>query len=140
MAKVFTYVVLFAGIDLLFLLAGFETAGSGLLNALGLERNILNVAGLTGGVIVAAMLAAFASLAMKGTSSTAIGTITSTVSTAAITAAYSAPLLAVIYDIVKIIGYKGGGGEIAGILIALILLPLAIGYTVAIWSWVQGND
>jgi len=134
MAKLFTYVIITVGLVILFNAAGLQTAGSIVMEKLGIDfGNIENFR--LGTLFTTFLVAAIASLVATGI---VMGTLGRGSPEIFVTALYAAPLIALVGDMIALIAF--GGTNFAGYIIFLIMGPLIAGYVITLYDWVRGRD
>ena len=134
MAKLFTYVIITIGLVVLFNAAGLQTAGSVVMEKLGIDfGNIENFR--LGTLFTTFLVSAIASLVATGI---IMGTLGRGSPEIFVTALYAAPLIALIGDMISIIVFGGVGW--VGYLIFMIMAPLIGGYVITLYDWVRGRD
>jgi len=134
MAKLFTYVIITIGLVILFNAAGLQTAGSVVMETLGINfGNIENFR--VGTLFITFLVSAIAGLLATGVIALTLGRGNPELG---VTAFYATPLIALVGDMISIIVFGGAGW--AGYLMFLIMGPLIGGYVIALYDWVRGRD
>ena len=134
MAKLFTYVIITIGLVVLFNAAGLQTAGSIVMEQLGIDfGNIENFR--LGTLFTSFLVAAIAGLLVSGVVALTLGRGNPEIG---VTALYATPLIALVGDMIALIAF--GGTNFAGYIIFLIMGPLIGGYVITLYDWVRGRD
>jgi len=134
MAKLFTYVIITIGLVVLFNAAGFQTAGSIVMEQLGIDfGNIENFR--LGTLFTSFLVAAIGGLLVSGVVALTLGRGNPEIG---VTALYATPLIALVGDMIALIAF--GGTNFAGYIIFLIMGPLIAGYVITLYDWVRGRD
>ena len=134
MAKLFTYVIISIGLMILFKMAGLNTAGSIVLETVGMD--ISNPMGfLVGALFTSLLVAALGSLTVVGV---VMGITGRNFSDVPVTALWSAPLVGLVADMGSIMLFSGTGW--IGMVVILIMMPLIGGYIIALYDWIRGRD
>ena len=136
MAKLLTYVFITVGIMVLFNIAGLQTAGSYVVNTLGINT------GEIGNFRTTALWITFAISAIAALAGAAIvmGILGRGSAETAVAALYATPLLAFIGEMIAISVQASSTGSWVGYLVFLIMSPLIVSYTITLFDWVRGRD
>src|SRR3990167_612617 len=134
MAKVFTYVILCTGMMLIMNLMGVPTAVDSILAYLGIT--------ITGQTIFlpqfpTGFLAILASSAVGGI---IIGTLTRSSPESFLIAPFVVLLAVFIGTFASIINYAGGFGDWTSKVVLVLMVPVAIGYGIALIDYWRGTD
>jgi len=134
MAKVFTYVILCTGMMLIMNLMGVPTAVDSILAYLGITINgqTISLAQFTTGI-----LAILASSAVGGI---IIGTLTRSSPESFLIAPFVVLLAVFIGTFASIINYAGGFGDWTSKVVLVLMVPVAIGYGIALIDYWRGTD
>lgn len=136
MAKLFTYIFIIVGLMVLFNAAGLQTAGSVVVDQLGLAEG--DIAGFrTTAFWITFAVSALAALVTAGI---VMGTIGRGNPEIFVTALYAVPLLAFVGEMISITVQASSESTFAGTVIFLIMSPLIVLYTIALYDWVRGKD
>jgi len=134
MAKLFTYVIIAAGLIILFNAAGLHTLGSVIMEKFGV--NFLGIQNF--GTLVLAQTFLVLGLGALISAGIIMGTIGRGNPELFVTAFYAAPLIGLIGDLTSIIIFGGTGW--VGYLMFIIIAPLLAGYVISLYDWVRGRD
>lgn len=137
MAKVFTFLMILAGVSVLLSLAGVQTGIGLLLDATGL---IDSPQDFTGSNLFSTISSA---LTLFGVAGIIVGLFFRQATESAVLISLCILLLSFVGDFVSLLVYmnsiQGGGGWVSAIA-ALFLAPTIIGYTIAIVEFWRGTD
>ena len=139
MSKIWNYVFLTVGLDLLFNMAGLHTAGSFIIDSMGISNNL---SGYTSSAWFLTWITGLALFGLGGILVAAITRIISieTIANASMIAVYGIPLLLFISDWIAISTAVSASSSLAGTIIFIIFAPFVVAYILSIWEWVEGRD
>lgn len=140
MARIVTYMIIFAGMLALMAMAGLPTTTSQILSAL----QYGNFSHFLTSTLAAAAVAIFAAAAIAGV---IIGTLTRQSTESYLVAGIAGTLLTLfIADMISIVNYfngvcpVGSGCAFVSKLVFLIMFAMAAGFIISIIQWWRGND
>ena len=137
MAKVYTFLVILAGMSLLLAFAGIPTGSQLILSSMDIIQNPSNFTGSSFYQQISAILAVVA------VATIIVGFFTKGQSETFIVSGFAAFLFSYVADAVSIITYLNstlGSDNWVTILVTLILAPLIFGFGISIIEWWRGGD
>ena len=140
MSKVWNYIFLTIGMDLLFNLAGLHTAGSFITDQIGIATSLAGFSSSSWFIQWTLGL-----LVMFGITGIVVGSLLrivdiGTVANALSISLYSMPLALFILDWVSISNAATAQDPITGTVIFLLFAPFVVAYAFSLWEWIIGRD